>query len=175
VSDELAAELGNVAYIDEGSISLGRRDDHKHGIYVCVGFPNSQNKDMHASTQQVNIRMWMHSARGHSTNDKIGAWAATTQSHLFIEFAKYASNSDGSKRNSTEPRGTSGGPVFYLGDFGDPDIYRHDANFRSSLDAIIIEKSSEAKVLVAVRINTILQVLRNSDLLPSVPSRRRSF
>ena len=103
--------------------------DHQHSMYTCVGYPNSQNKEIDVGKRAMNVQLWRHTGRGRSNHDKIGEWAQRTQDHLFVEFGKYANRADGTKKTSTHPRGTSGGPVFYLGDFGDPETYRPDPPF----------------------------------------------
>jgi hypothetical protein len=85
-----------------------------------------------------------------------------TPRHLFIDFPKYVNAVDGSKRTTTQPQGTSGGPVFYLGDFNNPGTYRENSNFQPTLEAIIIEKPNRAPVLIAVRIGTIIQSLQKA-------------
>ena len=129
VLNELAAGLADVAYIKSEFISRGRRADRKHAMYTCIGCPNSQNKELHADKREINVRMWMHTSQGRSTYPELAAWAAQTTAHIYVDFHKYAEKLDGSKRNSTNPKGTSGGPVFYLGDFSDPDTFRRDSKF----------------------------------------------
>jgi hypothetical protein len=70
VSDELAADLGNISYIGTEFISKGRRLDRKKSMYFCVGYPNSKNKDMHATKRDVKAKMWMHVSPGKSNYDK---------------------------------------------------------------------------------------------------------
>ena len=166
VGDEFAEGLGNVAYIEPEFICKGQRQDSNHAMYTCIGYPNSQNKDMHATRREINVRMWMHTSKGRSTHDKLGPWAANTTAHLFIDFGKYAENVDGSKRSSTHPRGTSGGPVFYLGDFSDPDTYRIDGTFQPMFEGIVIKRSVEGNALIAVKIVSILHALSDAGLLP---------
>jgi hypothetical protein len=165
VSDTLATQLGNVAYVGAEWISLGRRIDHKHSVYVCAGYPNSQNKIPHATSRRIGMGFFTHTAKGHSINDKVAPWARSTTDHLFVSYEKYSVDPKGVKRRSSEPRGMSGGPVFYIGDFGDPDIYQPGTDVRPTLEAIIIEKSNQGKVLIAVRIGTVMEALRNVGIL----------
>jgi hypothetical protein len=111
--------------------------------------------------------MWMHTSPGRSTSDKLGPWAQNTNEHLFIDFPKYATNVDGSKRRSTHPKGTSGGPVFYLGDFNDPNTYQSNVTFRPMFEGIVIAKPHEGNVLMAVKIAAIVHALRVAAILPS--------
>jgi hypothetical protein len=73
---------------------------------------------------------------------------------------------DGAKRRSTHPQGTSGGPVFYIGDFDNLETYRAGANFQPMFEAIIIRKPTEGPVLVAVRVGAIIGALKHKGLLP---------
>lgn len=85
--------------------------------------------------------------------------------HLFIKFDKYAKTPEGIQRSSTEPRGVSGGPVFYLGDFGDPETYRAGADFQPMLEGIVIERRRRAKVLIAVKVAAIIETMRRAGRL----------
>ncbi len=134
-------------------------------MYACIGYPNSKNKDMNAAKREINVRMWMHTAEGSSTRDDLGEWAKHTNAHVFVDFYKYAENIDGTKRNSTHPQGTSGGPVFYVGDFSDPDTYRFDSTFQPILEGIVIERP-KGNALVAVKVAAITHALRRARVLP---------
>jgi hypothetical protein len=165
VSDTLAGQLGNVTYVGAEWMSVGRRIDHKHSVYVCAGYPNSQNKDMHATSRRIGMGFFTHTAEGHSMNDKVAPWARSTTDHLFVSYEKYSVDPNGVRRRSSEPRGMSGGPVFYIGDFGDPDIYQPGTEVRPTLEAIIIEKSDHGKVLISVNIGTVIEALRIDGIL----------
>jgi len=160
---DLAHELGTVGCIEPHFISKGRREDRKHAMYVCIGYPNSQNKDMHAGRREVNAQLWMHVAPGRSKHQKLGKWGQATEQHLFVDFQKYASTTAGTRKRSTHPQGTSGGPVFYIGDFGIPDTYRVEATFQPMLEGITIEKPSGADALVAVKIGAIIDAMHQSS------------
>ena len=174
VDAELAAGLGNVSYIEPKFISKGRRQDGKHAMYACIGYPNSQNKKMHATKREIDVRMWMHVSKGRSTHDALAPWATRTTEHLFVEFDKYAATVEGRRRSSTDPTGTSGGPIFYLGNFNDPEIYRSGTRFQPMLEGILIERSRTAKVLVGVKIAPIIHALHFAGLLPAPESRAPS-
>jgi hypothetical protein len=109
--------------------------------------------------------MWTHTGAGSSTHEGLGSWALHTPAHLFIKLDKYAKTPEGTKRSSTEPRGVSGGSVFYLGDFGDPETYRAGAGFQPMLDGIMIERHRQAKVLAAVKIAAIIEAMRRAGRL----------
>ena len=154
VSDELEKSLGNASYIPSEFFSRGRRQDRKHAMYACVGYPNSQNKEMSTTRREVAVRLWTHTSPGRSTDG-----------HLSIDFPKYAENMDGTKRTSTHPRGTSGGPVFYLGDFGDPGTYWVDSSFQPMFEGIVVEKPVGGRALRAVKIAVIISALQRAGLL----------
>jgi hypothetical protein len=154
VSGDIEKSLGNATYILSEFFSRGRRQDRKHAMYVCAGYPNSQNKEMSATRREVSVRLWMHTSTGRSANG-----------HLLVDFPKYAENLDGTKRTSTHPRGTSGGPVLYLGDFGDPETYRVDSSFQPMLEGIVVEKPIAGRELKAVKIAVIINALQQAGLL----------
>jgi hypothetical protein len=101
-----------------------------------------------------------------STCPELAPWAAHTTAHIFVDFHKYAERVDGSKRNSTHPKGTSGGPVFYLGDFNDPDTFRYERKFQPMLEGIVVERSEARCTLIAVKISAIEWALQAAGMLP---------
>lgn len=165
VTPELENELGNATYISREFFGMGRRMDRTHSMYTCVGYPNSQNKDLYVAKREMNVRLWMHVSPGRSNDDRPGNWAKQTQDHLFIDFPKRVNTVDGGKRDSTKPTGSSGGPVFYLGDFGDPEAYRANGSFQPILEGIVIARPGGSNVLVAVKIGAILKALQSAGKL----------
>jgi hypothetical protein len=165
VNEKFADQLGDILYIGEESISKNRRRAEKKVLYLCVGYPNSKNKELHATRREVNANFWNHVAPGHFTHDEIGPWAKTTTDHLFIDLPKkHARNTEGQIINAVHPRGSSGGPVFYIGDFADYDTYAVDKECRPMLEAIIIEGYVNHRVLVATQIRSVVEALRDATI-----------
>jgi hypothetical protein len=163
VGSELAERLGDVDYIGPESISKNRRQVEKKVLYLCVGYPNSKNKVMHATRRELNAEFWNHVAPGHMTHEKVGEWAKTTTDHLFVDLPKrQALNVEGKIINAVHPKGTSGGPVFYIGDFASYDTYFPDNECRPILEAIIIERDIGARTLIAVLIGTIVRATQDA-------------
>jgi hypothetical protein len=122
-------------------------------MYLCVGYPNSKNKDIHATRREMSAEFWNHIAPGHLTHDTIGEWARATADHLFIDIPKkHAVNAAGATINAVHPKGVSGGPVFYIGDFADYDSYSAVKDCHPMLEAIIVERVKEARTLITVQI-----------------------
>jgi hypothetical protein len=161
---ELARQLGDVTYIGPDSISNNRRQPEKKVLYLCVGYPNSKNKDIHATKREINAGLLNHIAPGHLKHDGVGSWAKTTADHLFIDIPKrHAKNVGGQRINAVQPTGISGGAVFYMGDFADYESYSPRSSVRPMLESIIIERYTEARVLVSVLIATIVKAARDAN------------
>ncbi len=166
VTDSLLAELGNATFIDSDFVSKGRRRMGSKGLYVCLGYPNSKNKDVHAGHREMGVELFMHAATGHNDRSQLGAAGARYHdSNVFVELGKQVFNALGAKKNPVSVQGMSGGPVFHIGDRGNYNTMRNEANFTPLLEGIIIEKPQDADALVAVSIGTILETLRNHRLL----------
>jgi hypothetical protein len=168
VTDEFAATLGNVGYVASEYMIKRPREIPPATLFAAVGYPNSKNKDIHVTKREASVRLWMHIGAGKSRSADLDAWAATTNEHLFLTFDKYASNLDGTKRTSTNPKGTSGGPIFHLGNFGDPETYRADQIFTPRLEAIVVERSTKARVLIGVKVGAIIAALQKAEVLPAL-------
>jgi hypothetical protein len=164
VKDELTVALGEVGYIPSECITTSRPEIPQGSLYADVGYPNSQNKDIHVSKREAIARLWMHVGAGRSSCEALD-WATASNAHLFLTFDKYASSADGTRRNSANPRGTSGGPIFHLGNFADPETYRADKPLQPTLDAIVVERSTQARVLIGVRVGAIVSALQIAKVL----------
>jgi len=163
VGADLADRLGNVRYIGPESVSNNRRQAEKKVLYLCVGYPNSKNKPMHATRRELNPEFWNHVGPGHLTHEAVGPWAKTTTDHLFVDIPKkQARNVQGQTINAVHPKGTSGGPVFYMGDFASPATYAPDRECRPMLEAIIVERYVDARALVAVLISTVVKATQDA-------------
>jgi len=166
VDAEFSAQLGGIIYIGDDSISKNRRPSEKKVLYLCVGYPNSKNKDIHATKREVNANFWNHVAPGHPTHADLGQWAKTTNDHLFVDLPKkHARNTEGEIINAVHPQGSSGGPVFYIGDFADFDTFGVNKECRPMLEAIIIEGYVNQRALVAVQIGAVIKALRQDCVL----------
>jgi hypothetical protein len=166
VDPEFSAQLGDIIYIGEDSISKNRRPTEKKVLYLCVGYPHSKNKHMHVTKREAHANFWNHVAPGRLTHAELGPWAKTTDDHLFIDLPKkHAKNTEGKIINAVHPQGSSGGPVFYIGDFADYDTYVVDRECRPMLEAIIIEGYVNQRTLVAVQIGAVIRALRQDVAL----------
>jgi hypothetical protein len=166
VGAQVAQQLGEVTYIGPDSISNNRRQPGKKVLYLCVGYPNSKNKDIQPTRREIAAGLLNHIAPGHLKHEGVGLWATTTSDHLFIDIPKrHAKNVGGQIINSIEPTGMSGGPVFYIGDFTDYDSFSPGTTCRPMLEAIIVERYTEARTLVTVLIDRIVKAARNSSAL----------
>ena len=164
VTDRMAEDLGDVRYIGEEFISKGRRTDEGRPMYTCVGYPNSRNKDIHAANRHVGVRLFSHTSFGYSKWPQLTQWAEGTEAHMFVEYGKYGATALGDKRNAKNPKGASGGPVFYIGQFGELDTYRHDANYQPMLEAIIIRLPPNGGALVSVKMAVIIDAMKKAGL-----------
>ena len=166
VTDEMAAKLGAVEYIPESAISLGRRAERRY-FYHCVGFPNSKNKDIFPGSQLAKTKLWPYTSYGKLSEEITESWY-DPEAHLFIDFSQRHSRdaATGKIVNSIKPRGASGGPVFFVSAFSDPEELRPGREANTPLEGIMIERNTKNAAVVAVKINLVLAAAREIGLLP---------
>lgn len=166
VGVEFRTSLAGITFIDQAVIGKGRRADRNGDIYSCLGYPNSKNKKKNVTKREIDVQLWMHTGPGASKTDKLGEWGKDTSAHLFIEFPKYPTTATGERRNTTEPRGSSGGPVFYDGNINEANAYNQELVFQPRLEAIIIKKPTNAGLLVAVKLGAIIDACSMRGIIP---------
>lgn len=166
VHEALGQALGDVIYIGPESMSKNQRQAEKKVLYLWIGYPNSKNKNVHATRREVDAEFWNHIGPGGLTHDGLGEWAKKTTEHLFIDVPKkHAKNAAGEKINAVHPKGTSGGAIFYVRDFSNASTFCPGTKCRPMLEGIIIEGHLNERVLVAVQIGVVIQAVRDSGLL----------
>lgn len=148
--------MGDVAFIPAALVAEHGYPPSANRLYACLGFPNSKNKEIHAGSRSVKTVLWKYSSYAVAP-PVLSGYPPTDQYHLFIDFdKKHARDASGHVVNTIRPQGASGGPVFDIGDFADKSIVFPDCVCHPRLAAIIIRKPMKARVLMTVRIQTVL-------------------
>jgi hypothetical protein len=136
------------------------------GLYVCLGYPNSKNKEVDAERREMDVKLFMHAGTGHTDPTKLGVMGSRYHgANLFVNLGKHVLDVQGGKKNPVSMRGMSGGPVFLVGDRGKYNTMRDDSDFTPLLQGIIIEKPERAHAVVAVSIGAIIETLRKHRLI----------
>jgi hypothetical protein len=165
VTDRFLDKLEDVTFIDSEFVCKDRRSASERALYICLGYPNSKNNDMHVGRREMSSQLCTHSAAGHMDPDKIGkASSRYHEANLFVEVDKQVFDAEGAKTGPVSVRGMSGGPVFCIGELGDYDSLRQKHEFRARLEGIIIEKPRDANVIVAITTSVIVQTVRRHRL-----------
>ncbi|WP_157958249.1 hypothetical protein [Salinicola sp. CR57] len=146
----------DLPFISESMISL--KSSCHDNAYLALGYPNSKNKKHDNVNNSVTPKYMKYT----STLKKDKSWAAkrslSGNEHILLKYHnKYARDSDGNKVNTLSPRGASGGALIDVGALHQVDVYKPNHTPTGRLAGMIIEKSAEHDVLVAVKIGTILE------------------
>ena len=167
VTDEMAAKLGAVEYIPESAISLGRRAERRY-FYHCVGFPNSKNKDIFPA-KVSSPRRNSGPTRPMASYRKRSPKAGTTPRPISSSISAKDHSRDaatGKIVNSIKPRGASGGPVFFVSAFSDPEELRPGRRGEHAFGGHYDRTQHQDAAVVAVKINLVLAAAREIGLLP---------
>lgn len=165
VSDEAAAALGPVRFLDKSMLSYNRASTEWR-VYTAFGYANSRNRKLKAidrRTKSIVTRMSMYT--GHLV--EIPAAKATNfpesgAGHLFLNFEDCAWTANGELINTFGPKGLSGGALLDLGNFMPGDVYSSGTQHRALLSGMLIEHWSDHQVIVAVKIGSIVEGIRRS-------------
>jgi hypothetical protein len=169
LNPEMRERLGEVLYITDADVP---KQTHfgDGALYLCLGYPLSKNKDIHATRKTVKTRLWKYTSYALKHSAAVEARGALADSHLFVNFeGQFAKDALGRKVNAIHPRGASGGPTFYIGNLGKAGSYAPGYAPTALLAGMLIEKAKKDGLLVVTRTETILRALERNGLIPAVP------
>jgi hypothetical protein len=159
--------MGNVEFLNDSRLS--REVPTPGRLYTAIGYPVSRNKkSINHATKSITTRISMYTANAESMPDLAAKIGVSGAEHFFVRFEKRAFTGDGASENTFGAKGLSGGALLDLGDFISPESYARDPRRRELLSGIVIEYHKEHRALVAVRIGTIVNGIR--DALTRRPS-----
>ena len=129
--------------------------------YLAMGYPVSRNK-RNVNNERKSIKTSLSKYTSELDTDPTIAqtYGVSGQKHLFLKFQKYSETGAGEKRKTFAPVGLSGGPLIDLGNFASPERYSDDSKNIGHVSGMIIERMSNEKVLVAIRIREIVAAIR---------------
>lgn len=153
----MIAKLGD-GYIREDQIGSPAPIGAKH-LFTALGYPNDTNASIDEENLRVGVALQSHSATRKETpkmRRKAGHGGAA---HIFISYGS-RSRIDGRKTASLAANGFSGGAVVDDGRPGDLQAVLGNVTPDPKLVGLIIERWGEQGVLVAVRLDAILPIVK---------------
>lgn len=164
-SADLLGKLGDISFVTPDLFANCSYPPSADRLYVCLGFPNSKNKDIHVGTQSVKTTLWRYCSYAVAP-PPIAGYPTSDEHHLFIDFnKKRARNAAGGIVITIWPQGASGGPIFEIGDFSDRAIVFPDCVCRPKLAGILIQKPKLADAIMCVRLQVVVGALRRNGFI----------
>jgi hypothetical protein len=153
LSDVMQKELGDVRYITEKEM-YKTAPAGPNRLRMVMGYPTSKNK-----RGIDNPRMRIGGSLWHYVS--LAPVKDPDSDHLSIEFDhKESMNPDGIGTHSLSPNGASGGAMFDLGKFDDPERLGKPAHCEAKLIGILTDYWSKHKLIVAISVKPVLDVCR---------------
>ena len=163
LTDDQLAALGDVSFIEADAIPKGTSFG-QGAFFGCLGFPLSRNKEVNATAHSVKTTLWKYASYEKALGDSASRPEASPDCHLFVQFDKKVKDRQGTTVNAINPRGASGGAVFYIGNLGAGSTYSPDSIMRPMLAGILTKNPKNGDAIRATRTDFILGVLERSGL-----------
>jgi hypothetical protein len=160
LAENEAEALGGVEFLGASRISHNRAPTNGR-VYTAFGYAISRNKNsINHPDRSITNRLSMYTGQVVDLPAVAAKLPHAGQTHLAIHFDRYAYTTDGDRMNAFGPRGLSGGALLDLGDFTSPSAYAPDGSHRAALSGMLIEHWTHEKVMIAVRIEAIVEGIR---------------
>ena len=163
IDDHKIDQLGQVSFIEESQISHNKAPI-KNRLCLAAGYPYSRNKrNVNNATKTLKPSLSKYTAA--LTEDPVIArdYGVSGHQHLFLKYHKYSETDTGEKQKTFAPVGLSGGPLIDLGNFSNTDRYMATSNSPGYIAGMTIERIDRHKVIVATRIQVILNAIRTDQ------------
>lgn len=133
-------------------------------IGLVVGYPNSQNKRYYGARRSVKSTFFIYSSQFKKDIEIYETTGTHPTTHYLIDYsAKYSKNCYGVRVSSTHTKGVSGGALFTMPGFKNPDYYAVDRKCMGMLTGILIEKPDQQHVLIFTRLSEIIKAIPHID------------
>jgi hypothetical protein len=153
--------IGDVVPITEQDISKNRVATTGR-VYVALGYPRSKNKKVNPISKRITPKFARYYSTGKPFQELFKSLNLSGNEHIAIGYGTQSVDSDGNKDNSFHPRGLSGGPLIDLGKAVSREDLQRTTPFEGVLAGMIIEKYDDHEALVSVKIDAILESIKNA-------------
>lgn len=160
ISVDAATQLGTVTFINADEVSHNRVNLERR-LYMAIGYPISKNRGkVNHNEHWIKTVSWRYVAGVENVPALAEEMTISGDDHLFLRYDKYSKDAEGRKVSSVSPRGLSGGAMVDLGDVYSMDMFESATPFAGRLAGMVIEMHKTHRALVAVRIQKIIQAIR---------------
>jgi hypothetical protein len=153
LSEEQCADLAADTLIDERQVSANQAPSANRA-YMTLGFPATMQKVVWKKPI-VRTESWTFIGFDRPDPDLAKRLSVSGADHFFIVHDKRVLTFSGNRQNAVKPQGASGGVLIDMGPF-DPEKLRPDSPCIGLLAGLLIEHHSDARRIVAVRIQMVL-------------------
>ena len=155
----IVSKFGDIRFITPNQTNPN--DFIKRGrVYLALGYPNTKNRKFDNNLKKTTSNPLIYSSVITDNQNLYYELGVQQYTHALLKFdKKRVKDESGQIVISPNPTGASGGGLFYIGDFADPDTYA-PGPVEGKLVGILIEWHSSKKVIMAVRVSTIIETIR---------------
>ncbi len=160
LSDKITSKLSGAKFINEDEIEFSKTPSEGR-IYTCLGFPNSKNKVNTYKGSSITPVIFPYTSTGRPASQLPNI--ASAADHTLVDYSKkYGHDENGNRVNMVALNGCSGGAIV---DCGEISLRTLSEPATPKLIAVLIEAHSKEKVILGIRLSTIMAHLRESGLL----------
>lgn len=160
LDSSMIERLGAVSFVDEARLSHNKAP-LEHRLYLAMGYPVSKNKkNIDSVKKTIKTSLAKYTGELNVSPEIPTKYAVSGTQHLFLKYLQYSETVEGEKRRSFKPVGLSGGPLIDIGNFASPQTYIAGTVIQGYLAGMIIERIRTHNVLVATRIQVIVDAIR---------------
>lgn len=162
LAEDVLSQLGGVRFIRESECILHELSGKAR--HNCVlGYPNAINKRYDAVGSKVELGPYQYTSVFIFDPKRKVQTETFAEAHYLIDCdPKWAKDPEGMRIRAIEPKGISGGGVFLLVGLATPEAQYDSWKCSSKLVGMVIEFRRAFKVLVALRISVIVQIIESS-------------
>jgi hypothetical protein len=158
----MASMLGDVSFLDE-TLVYQNRESIKDRVFMAMGYPISKNKrGVDYTRREISATSWTYVANAVEIPELEREMGAKHGSHLFLSYGKHSTMERGARTSSVSQPGMSGGPIVCLGNFGKPGTLQRRGEVVLRVAGLTIERAKGHQALVAVKIQVLLDAIRQS-------------
>lgn len=132
---------------------------------LALGYPNSKNKRYNGRRKNIKWQPFVYSSTIKRDALLYRQTATSPDVHYLLDYSsKYSKDSRGKRVSSTSARGVSGGGLFWMPGFRNPENYAPNSPCVGKLIGILIEKPRSNNVLIYTRLSVIIAALKETNV-----------
>jgi hypothetical protein len=155
--------LEEIDFISESDLATNKIPP-KRRTYVIMGYPCIKNGKDTICKNKIVPKFMKYTSTGKQMPALLKKLGITGQDHIIISHKKRSTDNEGNITESIHPRGMSGGAIIDLGSLVTPKELLKTVVDSGKLAGIFIEKQRDFSAMVSVRIEVIVETIRNYEV-----------